>query len=69
MTSLIKQNTWTMGEIDPQNTELVNNKLYFSSALDLQNVYISKTQLLKRLPTTQKITLSESQLNLKKFFL
>lgn len=52
---IVKQNSWIAGEINPNLTEAVNNQLYFDSALNIENFYISKTQILKRPPSTEEI--------------
>ena len=72
MSSLIKQNSWVAGEINPNLIEASNNEYYFASALKIENMYISKSQTLKRIPATKNLTYDDglhqnfkNQLNLK----
>ena len=51
--AIVKQDSFIAGEISPELTEAVNNELYFTSALRLENVYISKFQTIKRTPSTK----------------
>jgi hypothetical protein len=48
--SIIKQNSWAMGCVNPQLTEAQNNQMYYEAALEIDNMYISKLKTLKRIP-------------------
>lgn len=56
--SIVKQNSWLAGEINPDLTEASSNPLYFQSALTLENVYVSKSQTLKRIPSSSLVSFS-----------
>jgi hypothetical protein len=51
---IIKQNSWVSGEINPDLISASNNKLYYSSALTIENMYLTKSQTLKRMLSTRK---------------
>lgn len=59
---IVKQNSWVAGEINPNLTEDINNPLYLASALELFNVYITKTQTIKRFPSTESIEIPPAPL-------
>ena len=39
---IIKTNSWVSGEINPDLVSASNNKLYYSSALRIENMYLTK---------------------------
>ena len=51
---IIKQNSWVSGEINPNLISASNNRLYYSSALAIENMYLTKSQTLKRMLSTRK---------------
>lgn len=51
---IIKTNSWVSGEINPDLVSASNNKLYYSSALRIENMYLTKSQTLKRMLSTRR---------------
>jgi hypothetical protein len=60
---IVKINSFMAGEINPNLTEAVSNPLYFNSALKIEDMYISKTQTLKRMPSTEEISFNPATTN------
>ena len=52
--SIIKTNSWVSGEINPDLISASNNRLYYSSALAIENMYLTKSQTLKRMLSTRR---------------
>jgi len=61
MAEVVVQNSWVAGEINPNLTTDVDNELYYSSALEIKNMYISKSQTLKRVPGTEAVVFDPSE--------
>jgi hypothetical protein len=47
--TIIKTNSWVAGEVNPDLIDAESNQHYTSAALTIQNMYVSKSQTLKRM--------------------
>ena len=53
---IIKQDSWLSGEINPNLVDANTNEKYYTSALNVENMYLTKSQTLKRMLSTEIVS-------------